>query len=264
MLVQQSLLLNRRMDEEKESLVDFLRQQNTRQARVLGCATMWHESEAEMAALIDSVERLDAAESRLLHASCEDAFRFELHIFFDDAFDKDGSLNAFVRQLIHLLQRRRGGEERVELVEKCPAPFGGQLVWRLAQGTRLVVYLKDRAKVRIKKRWSQLMYFAYFLGQEVLEKMESEEGGRRSSNGNSKNSATSYFPSELARTAAQHTFLLALDGDVVFEPDAIVKLVDLMKRDAAIGAACGRIHPQVGWFSSHFLRKTIFYVTPTK
>jgi len=35
-----------------------------------------------------------------------------------------------------------------------------------------------------------------------------------------------------------------LDGDVVFEPDAIVKLVDLMKRDAAIGATCGRIHPQ--------------------
>jgi chitin synthase len=76
------------------------------------------------------------------------------------------------------------------------------------------------------------MYFAYFLGQEVLDKMN--DGG----------SSREFFTNDLARTAAQNTFLLALDGDVVFEPDAIVKLVDLMKRDAAIGATCGRIHPQ--------------------
>jgi chitin synthase len=214
------------MDEEKESLVGFLRQQRQRQARVLGCATMWHETEAEMAALLDSVDRVDVAESKLLHASSEDAFRFELHIVFDDAFNKDGSLNAFVHQLISLLQRRH-----IQLQEMSPAPFGGQLIWKLDQGTKVHVYLKDKTKVRIKKRWSQLMYFAYFLGQDVLDKMN--DGRSRE-----------FFTNDLARTAAQNTFLLALDGDVVFEPDAIVKLVDLMKRDAAIGATCGRIHPQ--------------------
>ena len=62
---------------------------------------------------------------------------------------------------------------------------------------------------------------------------------------------------EEKRHRANNTFLLALDGDVDFQPDAIVKVwkiegvkerfesqvVDLMKRNPRIGAACGRIHP---------------------
>ena len=61
---------------------------------------------------------------------------------------------------------------------------------------------------------------------------------------------------EEKRHRADNTFLLALDGDVDFQPDAIVKVlkiegieerllqvVDLMKRNPRIGAACGRIHP---------------------
>jgi len=42
---------------------------------------------------------------------------------------------------------------------------------------------------------------------------------------------------------AENTFLLALDGDVDFQPEAIIKVVDLMKRNPDVGAACGRIHP---------------------
>ena len=42
---------------------------------------------------------------------------------------------------------------------------------------------------------------------------------------------------------ADNTFILALDGDVEFKPDAVHKLVDLMKKDKKVGAACGRIHP---------------------
>lgn len=42
---------------------------------------------------------------------------------------------------------------------------------------------------------------------------------------------------------ADHTFLLALDGDVDFEPIALILLLDLMKRNDKVGAACGRIHP---------------------
>jgi len=42
---------------------------------------------------------------------------------------------------------------------------------------------------------------------------------------------------------AENTFLLALDGDVDFQPEAIIKVVDLMKRNPTVGAACGRIHP---------------------
>lgn len=42
---------------------------------------------------------------------------------------------------------------------------------------------------------------------------------------------------------AENTFLLALDGDVEFEPIALILLIDLMKRNEKVGAACGRIHP---------------------
>ena len=42
---------------------------------------------------------------------------------------------------------------------------------------------------------------------------------------------------------AENTFLMALDGDVDFEPKAVSLLVDLMKKDHKVGAACGRIHP---------------------
>lgn len=42
---------------------------------------------------------------------------------------------------------------------------------------------------------------------------------------------------------SENTFLLTLDGDVNFEPSAVKRLVNLMKKDAKVGAACGRIHP---------------------
>jgi chitin synthase len=45
------------------------------------------------------------------------------------------------------------------------------------------------------------------------------------------------------RIKAENTFLLALDGDVDFRPDAVRLLVDRMKKNKKVGAACGRIHP---------------------
>ena len=42
---------------------------------------------------------------------------------------------------------------------------------------------------------------------------------------------------------AQNTYILALDGDVDFKPDAVLILLDMMKRNQEVAAACGRIHP---------------------
>jgi chitin synthase len=42
---------------------------------------------------------------------------------------------------------------------------------------------------------------------------------------------------------ARNTFILALDGDIDFKPQAVLLLLDLMKKDKKLGAACGRIHP---------------------
>ena len=42
---------------------------------------------------------------------------------------------------------------------------------------------------------------------------------------------------------AENCFLLTLDGDIDFQPNAVSLLVDLMKKNKNLGAACGRIHP---------------------
>ena len=70
----------------------------------------------------------------------------------------------------------------------------------------------------------QVMYMYYFLGYKLWFEQ------RRLSD-------------KAKRRIADKTFLLALDGDVDFDPLAMSLLVDLMKRDKNVGAACGRIHP---------------------
>lgn len=71
-------------------------------------------------------------------------------------------------------------------------------------------------------------------------------------------------------TIAENTFLLALDGDINFRPHAVHLLVDLMKKNKKLGAACGRIHP-VGsgpmvWYQkfeyavAHWLQKATEHV----
>ena len=53
------------------------------------------------------------------------------------------------------------------------------------------------------------------------------------------------LPIDVERKAviAKNTFILALDGDIDFKPEAMLLLLDLMKKDDKLGAACGRIHP---------------------
>ena len=70
---------------------------------------------------------------------------------------------------------------------------------------------------------SQVMYMYYFLGYGLW--MNSGLDRKRK------------------QIRAENTFLLALDGDVDFEPLALILLLDLMKRNSNLGAACGRIHP---------------------
>ena len=42
---------------------------------------------------------------------------------------------------------------------------------------------------------------------------------------------------------AENTYLLTLDGDIDFKAESVNLLVDRMKKNAKVGAACGRIHP---------------------
>ena len=68
----------------------------------------------------------------------------------------------------------------------------------------------------------------------------------------------------------KNTYLLALDGDINFQPDAVLLLVDLMRKNSKLGAACGRVHPvgvgPMAWYQkfeyaiSHWLQKATEHV----
>lgn len=68
----------------------------------------------------------------------------------------------------------------------------------------------------------QIMYMYYLLGHRLME-----------------------LPISVERkeVMAENTYLLTLDGDIDFQPNAVQLLVDLMKKNRNLGAACGRIHP---------------------
>ena len=48
-------------------------------------------------------------------------------------------------------------------------PYGIQLYWKVAAGMPFFVHLKDTAKVKAKKRWSQVMYMSYVLNFRALQ-----------------------------------------------------------------------------------------------
>lgn len=63
----------------------------------------------------------------------------------------------------------------IEPPVKTPTPYGGRLKFSLPGGNSLIVHLKDKSKIRNKKRWSQVMYIFYLLGYKCfggLTKME--------------------------------------------------------------------------------------------
>jgi chitin synthase len=141
---------------------------------------------------------------------------------------------------------------------KTPTPYGGRLSWKLPGGNLLVVHLKDKKKVLKKKRWSMVMYMYYLLGYRLLGQCEDrlhalfkmvEEDPRRRKHKKhigQNEQLHIYYKDVLGPKLlleAENTFILSMDGDVDFGPDSVRMLVDRMKKNKMVGAACGRIHP---------------------
>lgn len=135
-------------------------------------------------------------------------------------------VNSYVKDFVDTLEEAASHVHETVVVlappKKYPTPYGGRLEWTLPGGTKLYVHLKNKNKIRHKKRWSQVMYMYYLLGHRLLERD---------------------IPVARKEVIGENTFILALDGDIDFKPQAVRLLVDLMRKNKTLGAACGRIHP---------------------
>ena len=82
-------------------------------------------------------------------------------------------VNNFVKDFISCVDEAashiHGVNIRVRAPKKVPTPYGGRLVYTLPGKTKMHVHLKDKSRIRHKKRWSQCMYMYYLLGHRLME-----------------------------------------------------------------------------------------------
>lgn len=93
-------------------------------------------------------------------------------------------------------------------------PYGGRLEWTMNYGNRLIVHLKDKDKIRIKKRWSQVFYMYNIIDWGIF----------KSDDNDFNLSSQDLFKKHSEKL--DRTYILALDGDVDFEvkPNNIIAL----------------------------------------
>ncbi|XP_071168512.1 chitin synthase chs-2-like [Mytilus edulis] len=297
-----SLLHSRR--HKSKHFEDRYQEDDSVKTKVYICATMWHENRIEMKQILKTLFRLDmdqaarsiAKNEVSLSASTEsvfesgldkkavmrDYYEFEAHIMFDDAMEttqrKEGEgkkrePNEFVQQLMEIMSEAGMAVYQVPInlapPDKLATPYGGRLVWTFPGENKLVVHLKDKEKIRHKKRWSQIMYLYYLIGYKLVNSEIQQMKEKVKEDFESVQSIFERLPANLVQQA-ENTYVMALDGDVDFSPEALQLLIDRMKKNTKVGATCGRIKPggsgPVVWYQKfeyaigHWLQKSAEHV----
>nr|XP_054588166.1 chitin synthase 1 [Nothobranchius furzeri] len=279
-----SLLLNTKMKLPKAQTNES--QDDLQNCVIYLCATMWHETYDEMLKILTSMFRLDRyrGDPKEEHKDC---FEFECHILVDDAFTaeedpKNRLVNSYVNDLIHVVIEvyRVFTSKEPDDVSIIDTPYGGRLMFVLPEGNMLYVHLKDKGRIRNKKRWSQIMYMYYLLGWKgyiiknphKMPRQKTSRGSLVSVDGAGNVYVNSPCDNDNKRKLIHddNTYILALDGDTDFHPKAVILLVDRLRMYYNVGAACGRIHPTgmgpMVWYQKfeyavgHWLQKTAEHV----
>lgn len=209
--LEQNLLTNKRnlsFDEECSSQENAsASNQKDSGLHVFICTTMYHEKREEMEQLLESV--YDVLKNN------KSGHHFEAHVFFDGCLRTE-ELNSYVLQLASLVKNTLKVKELSDCI-KVETHFGMQLKWKLEleRETSFTIHLKDNAKVKNKKRWSQVMYMSYVLDFKIVtKKLEDDQ-----------------------------CFILATDGDVKFTHESVEALIDQICEYPGTGAVCARTYP---------------------
>lgn len=137
-------------------------------------------------------------------------------------------------------------------------PYGAQMIWETPlKKKKIVVHMKDKTKVRRRKRWSQIMYLYYLLTYKI--KLRTNSNMRELKNCSLDQPFPSIFSKEVKQKVIKllyyifsfvpfslqlnNTFLLTLDGDIDWEPISIQLLLNRLLNDENKAAVCARIKP---------------------
>ena len=218
---EQYMILNRQT--KKKCVYDGLSQEDGRGERIRRnprtifiCSTMYRENETEMKQMLSSIYNL----ARQYHAKKRYAGeggthdKYESHIFFDGAIN-DTQIQEFGLQLLSLLEETL--HIKLQQCKREKTPYGYRLSWFIGLGDMpFTVHFKDKALVKPKKRWSQVMYMNYVLKHRIM-----SEG-----------------------LNASDTFILTTDADIDFTPQSADVLLDMLACNEQVGAVCARTHPK--------------------